>query len=158
YGGVDLPPEVLQGSYVRFVLSRPFWIVPASTAALSPLLALGAWGLAREAWRALRRREPLSGPAGARERAALALASLALAFVLATVPWPSRESRYLLPAYAPLAAGVALAWEAALAWTARQRSPRALRALATALVLSALAWSAAHAVALGPSGLLELTP
>lgn len=138
YGGVGLPAAALEGSWPAFTRSRPFWVVPATTALLSPALGLGAAGLV------LRARDPRVRP----------LALTALAFVLVTMIWPSRENRFLLPAYVPLAAGLALLAEHLLE---RARGSAAKGALVL-VVLALMAPSIWYARGPALSGAYELAP
>ncbi len=151
YGGVGYTKEAAQANWPVFVRSRPFWIVPASTAALSPLLAVGAVALFLRA-----RRNP--GGSGGRvappDDAALPLAAVAALFLVLTMLWPAKENRYLLPAYVPFAAGLAWAVERGL----EKASGRAARAALVAAFLALLvpsAWASREAAL---SGAYELTP
>ena len=143
YGGVGYTVEAAAADWPRFTHGRPFWIVPASTVWLSPLLGVGMFGLAG---------------AARREKRAVPLATIALTFVLLTMLWPARENRYLLPAYVSFAAGLASVVDAVL-----ERARRSFgTVVGTALVLlvpgAIVLSSVPRAREASLSGKYELTP
>src|SRR5262249_40543055 len=110
YGGVGLPAEVAAGMWPSFTRGRAFWVIPATTAVLSPLLGLRMFQLVGEVMHAAR----ATSEATERERAVAAHAALGAVFVAITLVWPSKENRFLLAGYVPLAVGTGLAADAAL--------------------------------------------
>jgi hypothetical protein len=138
YGGIGYTPEAARSAWFQFVHSRPFWIVPVSTAVLSPLLGVGAFAIFARA-----RTEKESVP----------LAAVAALFLVMTMAWPARENRYLLPAYVAFASGFAWGVDRLL-----ERATGAAKAALVALALVVLAPSVWQARRAGVSGAFELTP
>ncbi len=138
YGGVGYTKKASEAAWFKFVHGRPFWIVPASTAVLSPLLGIGAVAVFARA-----RSEKESVP----------LAVVAALFIVMTMAWPARENRYLLPAYVAFASGFAWVVDRLL-----ERATGAAKAALVALVLAVLVPSVWYARRAGVSGAFELTP
>jgi hypothetical protein len=139
YGGVGYTPEAAKADWPVFVRSRPFWIVPATTALLSPLLGVGAAGIFARA---------------RRDKDAAALAGVAALFIVMTMLWPAKENRYLLPAYVSFAAGFAWIVERLL----ERAHGRAAKVAVVALALAVMAPSAWYAREAALRGAYELTP
>ncbi|MBI3722903.1 glycosyltransferase family 39 protein, partial [bacterium] len=158
YGGVGLPREALAGAWPTFTSSRPFWVPFASTAWLSPLLGLGAVALLLRAWSSLATNDVRSEETASREQRIVALASVALVFLVVTAAWPSRENRFLLPAYLPFAAGAAIVAQVLVSRAREPRSTTAALPFVLLVLLGALVMSADRSRELGPSGKYELCP
>jgi hypothetical protein len=142
YGGIGYSEAAQKADWPSFTHGRPFWIVPASTVSLSPLLGIGAVGLA---W-------------ARRERRVVPLAAIAALFVLLTMLWPARENRYLLPAYVAFAAGLAGAIDAALAKARRSLGSVVGTALVLLVPVALLLVSAPRAREAALSGAFEIAP
>jgi hypothetical protein len=154
-GSERLPSRIVESPWIVLTQQRPFWSVPATNGALAPLLVgAGAAALAVLASRLVARgvaREDVF-----RASRWIGLAAYAALFFAITCIHVSRESRYLLPAYVPLAVGVAGAVDGGLGLLRARLGERGARLAVVLVVAPALALATVRARHVGPSGAWEL--